>query len=105
MWHFLYLFSLILSICGLLFIDVHYKIAIGKDKNATLKTLGCAVLLFLVWDMAAIALGVFKHGSSSYALPFTILPELPIEEILFLTLLCYCVLLVYLEVPKWRRMQ
>ena len=43
----------------------------------------------LVWDLVGIGLGVFFRGETSYMTGLQIAPELPVEEVLFLTLLCY----------------
>lgn len=102
---FYYLFALLFSLAGLGFIDWLYKIAFAKDWRRALKTLSGAVGVFIIWDLILIGFGVVSRGSSPYSLPFTLLPDFPLEEILFLILLCYCVLLVYMEVPRWRRMR
>lgn len=101
--HLFYLFALLFSLVGLLVIDFRYKIALGSDWRRGLKVLGTALLLFLMWDLTIVAFGVVTNGSSPYSLPFTILPEIPLEEVLFLVLLSYCILLIYAEVPRWRR--
>lgn len=101
MW--LYFASLLLSLAGLALLDWRYKLAFWYDRRRTAWTLGACVGIFLIWDLLGIGLGIFRHGDSPYALPFTLVPHFPIEELFFLVLLCYTTLLIYLGMKKWRR--
>ena len=101
--HLFYLFALLFSLAGLLAIDFRFKIALGSDWRRGLKVLGTALVLFVIWDLTIVAFGIVTNGTSPYSLPFTILPEIPLEEVLFLVLLSYCILLIYAEAPRWRR--
>jgi hypothetical protein len=47
------------------------------------------VLFFLAWDLAGIGLGIFFRGETSFMTGVQLAPELPIEELFFLVLLCY----------------
>lgn len=96
----LYLISLIVSIGCLGLLDWRYKLALWYDRRRTLITLSIGVLVFIVWDLLGIQLGVFFHGNSQYSLPLRLLPEFPVEEIFFLILLCYCTLLIYRGAEK-----
>lgn len=96
-----YFICLIVSILGLGLIDHRLKIAVFKDRKRALLTILTAVLIFIVWDILGIILGIFFHGQSSYALPYRILPEFPIEELLFLILLSYVTLLSYLGFKRY----
>lgn len=101
---FSYLLGLLISIAGMAIIDWRYKLAFFHDKKRTLLTVGIGVAVFLVWDILGISLGIFLHGESKYSLPFTLLPEFPIEELFFLILLCYCTLVIYTGASKlWSR--
>lgn len=91
----IYLAGLVVSIAGLAMIDRRLKLAIWYDAKRTALTVGSAVAVFVLWDIAGIALGIFFHGGSNLTLPLRILPEFPIEELFFLTLLCYVTLLLY----------
>jgi len=99
----LYLLALAVSIAGLVTIDWRHKVAFWYDSRRTALTLLAAVIIFIVWDALGIALGIFYHGGSAYALPYRLAPEFPIEELFFLFLLCYTTLLIYLGVSRWRR--
>ena len=50
---------------------------------------------FLVWDSPGIALGIFSRGESPLMTGVLLAPELPLEEVFFLTLLSYVALLAW----------
>lgn len=97
-----YLVGLIVSITGLALLDYRFKLAFWHNKMQTIYTLLVAIGVFIAWDICGIILGIFKHGSSAFNLPFTIAPEFPIEELFFLTLLCYTALMLYRGIELWR---
>ncbi len=99
----LYLLALAISILGMGLIDYKHKLALFIQPLRTIITLTVAVLLFLIWDLVGIALGIFFRGEGPYLTGITIAPELPIEEVFFLTLLSYTILIAYLGFKKWRR--
>jgi lycopene cyclase domain-containing protein len=99
----LYLIALLVSIAGLVVIDYRLKLAFWRDAKRTAITVGIGMVIFILWDYFGIALGIFFHGESQYALPYRIFPEFPIEELFFLFLLCYTALLLYLGLKQWRR--
>jgi lycopene cyclase domain-containing protein len=98
----LYLLTLLVSIGGLLITDHRWKLAFYRDAWRTLKTLGLAIGVFILWDLLGISLGIFFHGGSAFTLPYRLAPEFPIEEIVFLFLLTYSALIVYHGVQLWR---
>jgi lycopene cyclase domain-containing protein len=91
----LYLASLVFVITCLVLVDWRYKLAFFHDLKRTALTLGIALWLFIVWDIFGIKLGIFFHGDSAYTLPLRIIPEFPVEELLFLFVLTYVALLIY----------
>lgn len=90
-----YFIALVVSIGCLFLIDWRHKLAFWFDWRRTGMTIVLGLAFFLIWDFAGIFLGIFFSGGSPYALPFMLLPEFPVEEILFLFLLCYLTLLMY----------
>ena len=84
----IYLVALMVSVTGLATIDWRYKVAFWYDAKRTILTIATAVVIFVIWDVLGIALGIFFHGGSQYSLPFRLMPEFPIEELFFLVLLC-----------------
>lgn len=92
----LYLAALVVSIAGLVGIDHRHRLAIfaGRGWTAGL-AVAVGVMVFLVWDVAGIATGVFFQGPGPFQSGVMLGPELPLEELFFLTLLCYSSLLAY----------
>ncbi|RYX79303.1 lycopene cyclase domain-containing protein [bacterium] len=90
-----YLFALVFSISGLTILDWRYKLAFWVDQKRATMTIAVTMLVFIIWDLLGIRLGIFFHGGSDYTLPVRLLPEFPIEELFFLFLLCYVTLLLY----------
>ncbi len=92
--NFIYLAALLLSLAGLATIDVRFKLAFAKNAKAAVVAIAIPYLLFVIWDAAGIALGIFFKGQSKYLTGLMIAPDFPIEELFFLGLLCYTTLIV-----------
>jgi lycopene cyclase domain-containing protein len=99
----LYLLALTVSLLGMGLIDFKHKLALFSQPVRTAITLTVAVTVFLIWDLVGISLGIFFRGQGPYLTGITIAPELPIEEVFFLTLLSYTILIAYLGFAKWRK--
>jgi len=98
---FAYLTALIVSLLGLGLIDRRHQLALFAGHSLrTVITVAVGVVFFLVWDVVGIAEGVFFRGSGPYQTGVLIGPELPLEEVFFLTLLSYVTLLSYLGVNR-----
>ena len=99
-----YLIGLLISIAGMATLDWRYKLAFWHDRRRTVLTVLAGMIIFVIWDLLAIRQGIFIHGDSKYMLPFTLLPEFPLEELFFILLLCYTTLIVYRAgVSLWPR--
>lgn len=99
-----YLIALLISISGLLLIDRRFKLAFWHDRTRTAITLSISIVLFIIWDILGISLGIFFDGPSQYMLPFRLAPHFPVEEIFFLFLLTYVTLIIYNGVhARWPR--
>lgn len=101
--HFAYMFALLLSLFGMYMIDRRFKLCFYTDPRRTAFVLLCSVGVFTVWDLAGIALGIFSKGASDYSLAFELVPQFPIEELLFLLLLSYISLLSYVYITRRTR--
>lgn len=97
-----YLLGLLIAITGMALLDWRYKLAYWYDPKRTVFTVLTAMSIFVLWDFFGIFFGIFIHGNSPYQLPYTIAPEFPYEEVVFLCLLAYCTLVIYNGVSKWR---
>ena len=102
--HFLYLGALLCSFAGMITLDWRHKLALFCDIRRTLLTVGIGVAVFILWDIFGIALGIFFSGQSPYMSGLYLGPEFPVEELLFLTFLCYFTLVMYrLLETRWQR--
>ena len=97
-----YLAALVISLAGLATLDWRYRVAMFHDARRTLMTVGLGVAVFLLWDGAGVALGIFFRGDAPYMTGLQVAPEIPIEEVLFLALLCYQTLLLWLALERRR---
>ena len=102
MTQFAYIAALITSIGCFALIDYRYKLAFWHNKKHAAKTILIAYGIFLVWDLLGIAFDIFMHGGSRFAMPYLLLPELPIEELFFIAMLCYSTLIIYTGLKKWQ---
>ena len=91
--NFLYLGSLLVSLAGLVALDRKHKLAFAKNPKAATIAIAIPYLLFVIWDAAGIALGIFFKGQSQFLTGIMIAPEFPLEELFFLALLCYTTLI------------
>ena len=95
-----YLAILIVSLLGLYLLDRTHKLAFTVDAKRCLFSLVPAYVLFLIWDIAGIATGIFFRGQNTLLTGIQVFPEFPIEELFFLALLCYSTLIAFTWVQK-----
>ena len=92
---FLYLTLLLISIAGLVAIDHKRQLALFVSPLPTVISVSVGVVVFLIWDIVGIALGIFFRGPAPHLSGLLLGPELPLEELFFLILLSYNTLLAY----------
>lgn len=97
---FLYLGLLAFSLAGLAMIDWRFKLAFFHQPLRAAITVAACTGLFLIWDATGIALGIFFTGQSDQITGLMIAPEMPIEEPVFLVLLCYTTLIIFRSFEK-----
>lgn len=103
MMQWLYFASLLATIGCLVLVDWRYKAALFSDVWRTTITIGVTMSLFIIWDLLGIHLDIFFSGNSAFALPFMIVPNFPVEELLFVFVLSYVTLLIYLGAKaRWQ---
>ena len=95
-----YLAILILSLIGLYLLDRRHQLAFTVNPKRALLSMLPAYLVFLVWDVAGIALGIFFRGNNTLLTGLQLFPEFPIEELFFLALLCYSTLIAFRWITK-----
>ncbi|WP_154795058.1 lycopene cyclase domain-containing protein [Occultella kanbiaonis] len=85
----LYLICLLVSLACMVLMDHRWRLFLFADARRGALTLLVGVLFFLLADVAAILLGFYGRGQSAALSGLEVLPHLPIEEIVFVTFLCY----------------
>lgn len=90
-----YLAILLLLIACMLLIDRRFTLFFWHDPAVALLITALGTALFVVWDLAGIAAGVFFRGDSAVATGVVFAPELPLEEPVFLVFLVLCTMVVF----------
>lgn len=91
----LYLLALLISLTGMVVLDRRFSLFFWQDARRAAIVLGAGVLFFLVWDLFGVGLGIFFRGETEFMTGLLIAPEVPLEEVFFLTLLCYLTMNIY----------
>lgn len=86
---FAYLAALLVSIFGVATLDRRFTLFVFRDPARGAVTLLVGVVFFLVWDLVGIDLGIFFRGETAFMTGWQLYPELPVEEVFFLVLLCW----------------
>lgn len=109
--HWAYALVLLVSLPGLCVLDRKYSLVLFTARTsfsrrspralATYSTLAVLLTLFVAWDILGIVLGIFRTNTT-YTVGLNLFtPNLPLEEIGFLTLLIYVTLLVYQAAARY----
>jgi len=101
----LYLVALAIALTGMVMLDRRFGLFFWRSARTAAVVLVAGVAFFLVWDLFGIRLGIFFRGETDFMTGLQLAPELPIEEVFFLTLLCYLTMNLYgaLELLRARR--
>jgi lycopene cyclase domain-containing protein len=97
---FLYLAALAVSIAGMVVLDVRFRLFFAAAPLRAAIVVVVGVAFFLVWDVAGIGLGIFFRGNPGLLTGVQLFPELPLEELFFLVLLCYTTMNLYAAVTR-----
>ncbi len=84
-----YLGILLLSLLGMIVLDRRFGLFFWNDPRRAAIVLTLGVLFLLAWDLVGIGLGIFYRGETNLMTGMQLAPELPIEELFFLTFLGY----------------
>lgn len=85
----LYLLALLVALFGMVMLDRRFVLFFWRDARRATVVLVVGIVFFLVWDLSGIGLGIFFRGETSFMTGVLVGPELPVEEVFFLALLCY----------------
>lgn len=83
-----YLVGLLVGIAGVIALDLRHRLFFGADPLRAAVVLVVGVAGLLAWDVAGIRLGIFFEGNPSLITGVQLGPQLPLEELFFLILLC-----------------
>jgi lycopene cyclase domain-containing protein len=97
----LYLLALAIALLGMVLLDRRFRLFFWQSWRRAATVLILGVAFFLSWDLAGIGLGIFFRGETSFMTGWQLAPELPVEELLFLALLCYLTMNAYGAVARW----
>jgi lycopene cyclase domain-containing protein len=98
---FAYLAALLFSLTGMVLLDRRFRLSFWRDAGGSAISMGVGIAFLLVWDLAGVANGIFFRGESSWMTGLLIAPEIPLEELFFLTLLTYVTLNVFGVTRTW----
>lgn len=90
-----YLLALAVSLASMVVMDRRWRLVLWHRRRRAAGVLLAGVAFFLLWDLTAIALGFFERGESAAMTGIELLPELPLEELFFITFLCYLTLVLH----------
>jgi lycopene cyclase domain-containing protein len=76
-------------------LDRRFSLFFWRDARRAAVVLASGVVFFLVWDLFGIGLGIFFRGETEFMTGLQLAPELPVEELFFLILLCYLTMNAY----------
>ena len=95
-----YLGCLLFSLAGCVVADYRFKLALPVDSKRAVISVLSAVAFFLIWDIVGVQTGIFFRGQTEFLLGVQLAPEVPLEELFFLLLLCYSTLLSFLGLGR-----
>lgn len=75
--------------------DYRYRLALFRSWLRTVMVVAGGVVFFLAWDFVGIATGSFYRGQSPAYLGIGLSANLPLEEVVFLSFLCYLTLVIF----------
>ena len=86
-----YLLFLLVSLGCMILLDKRLRLFFWHDARRAAAVLITGLVFFLAWDLGGIGLGIFFRGHNGTT-GVDLLPELPLEEPVFLLFLCYLVM-------------
>lgn len=100
-----YLLTLLALIGCMVALDARFKLFIFDSPIPALLSLVSGTGIFILWDVLAIAEGIFLHLESPWMTGIMAADQLPIEEIFFLLFLCYQVMIMFNGWSQFRRLR
>lgn len=91
-----YLVALIGSLGCMALLDRRFHLFFWRAPVRAAFVLAAGVAFFVLWDLFGISLGIFQRGETSFMSGVLLAPEFPLEELVFLTFLCYLTMVLLL---------
>ena len=91
----LYLAALLVALTGMVMLDRRFRLFFWADARRASIVLVIGLVFFLAWDLVGVGLGIFFRGETVFMTGLQVAPEVPLEEVFFLTLLVYVTMNVY----------
>ncbi len=98
-----YLIALGVSLAGMVLLDRRFRLSFWADARRASIVLITGVAFLFVWDLAGVANGIFFRGETPWMTGVLVAPEVPLEEVFFLTLLTYLTLNVFGAIRRGRK--
>lgn len=84
----LYLAGLVVSLVGMIVLDARFHLFFWRAPWRAAAVLVTGVAFFMLWDVLGVALGIFFIGPQNLLTGVLLAPDVPLEELFFLLLLC-----------------
>ncbi len=91
----LYLLALAIALTGMVMLDRRFGLFFWRAPWRAAVVLLAGVGFFLIWDLGGVLGNIFFRGETAFMTGLQIFPEIPLEEVFFLTLLCYLTMNAY----------
>jgi lycopene cyclase domain-containing protein len=90
-----YLATLLVSLGCLALVDHRWRLVLWADARRGASVLTAGTAFFLAWDVLAVHLGFYRRGEAAVMTGLQVAPGVPLEELFFVVLLCYCTLVLH----------
>lgn len=92
--------ALLVSIGGMVVLDHRHRLFFFADARRAAVVLAAGVAFLAAWDLVGVAIGIFFRGTTPFMTGLLLAPEFPVEELGFLTLLCYLTMNLYVAFAR-----
>lgn len=90
-----YLVALLVSSGCMMLVDRRFRLVLWRTPRRAGLLIVIGIGFFLAWDLAAISAGHYVAGGSALMTGLMLAPELPVEELVFITFLTYITLVLW----------
>ena len=91
----IYLLVIVASTACMGLVDHRWRLFLFARPARALLVVGVGVVFFLVWDLSAISLDIYRRGESPAMTGLELAPDLPLEEVFFVLFLCYLTMVLH----------